>query len=261
VRQLERDVSKLQVPDPYVGHGQPVALTAALADPVEEQALHMVNTDPNRTPTFTLWANDDFFVSANGTAPSCGANPCVSPGFAWNHGDIQPEIANTWVGFVGPGVARNGIDAKTWTDHANVRPTLLALAGVSDDYGHDGRVLTEALTRQAVPPALAGAPTRTLADAYEQLNAPFGAFNQATLKASTKALASGSATSDGEYTRTEAAIQALTSRRDQLASRIKRQLDAAAFQGQRISPVQAVAEVAGAKLLDAAANALAVVTR
>jgi hypothetical protein len=261
VRQLERDIARLQVPDPYV-QGRPVQLMAALGDTVEEQTLHMVNTDPKRTPTFTLWANPDFFVSASGTTPSCGANPCVSPGFAWNHGDIQPEIANTWVGFVGPGVARNGIDDRTWTDHANVRPTLLALTGLGDDYGHDGFVLTQALTQRAIPQSLRenGPLDTALADAYEQVNAPFGEFNQATLRASTKALASGSATNDGEYTRTEAAIQALASRRDQLASQIKQQLDAAAFSGQRITPPQALAETAAARVLVVAADALAAAT-
>src|SRR6185437_16125539 len=111
-----------------------------------------------------------------------------------------------------------------------------------------------------VPPALAGAPTRTLADAYEQVNAPFGAFDQATLKASTKALASGSATDDGEYTRTEAAIQALAAKRDRLASTMKQQLDGAAFSGRRIPPAQALAETAAAKLLVAGAEALAKTT-
>ena len=28
--------------------------------------------------------------------------------FAWNHGGIQPEIRSTWLGLVGPGVAKNG---------------------------------------------------------------------------------------------------------------------------------------------------------
>jgi hypothetical protein len=263
VRQLERDVAKLQVPDPYVSNGQAVPLTVALADPVEEQTLHMVNSDPARTPTFTLWANDDFFVTSNGSAPSCGGNPCVSPGFAWNHGDIQPEIANTWVGFVGPGVAQRGVDSTTWTDHANVRPTLLALTGLTDDYAHDGFVLTQALTQQAVPQALRESLplNKALADAYEQVNAPFGEFDQATLKASTKALASGSATDDDEYTRTEAAIQALTSKRDQLASQIEGQLEGAAFSGRRIPPVQALAETAAARLLVVGADALAVATR
>src|SRR4029453_18745686 len=37
-----------------------------------------------------------------------GSTVCVNPGFAWNHGDVQEEIANTWVGLVGPGVAPGG---------------------------------------------------------------------------------------------------------------------------------------------------------
>ncbi len=32
-----------------------------MADPVEEQSLHMVNSDPDRTPTFTMFGNPDFF--------------------------------------------------------------------------------------------------------------------------------------------------------------------------------------------------------
>jgi hypothetical protein len=258
VRQLERDVAGLKVPDPYVSHGQSVPLTVDLADPVEEHTLHMVDNDPARTPTFTLWANDDFFVSAGGTNPSCGANPCVSPGFAWNHGDVQPEIANTWVGFVGPGVKRSGVDSTTWTDHTNVRPTILALLGLNDDYGHDGRVLVEGLDRRAIPQPLAEHldTTTTLAEAYAQLNAPFGSFGLDTLKASTRALASGSATDDATYTRLETAIVRLTIRRDKLAATIKEQLDEAAFEGKRIGQVQAIAEIAQAKLLIAAAKVL-----
>ena len=62
--------------------------------------------------------------------PVHAASPTLRarPGFAWNHGDIQEEIGNTWVGFVGPGVASNGVDSTTWTDHTNLRPTILALA-------------------------------------------------------------------------------------------------------------------------------------
>ena len=56
------------------------------------------------------------------------------------HGGIQPEIAQTWLGIVGPGVKAGGIDDTTWTDHTDVRPTMLALLGLEDDYTHDGRV-------------------------------------------------------------------------------------------------------------------------
>jgi len=50
--------------------------------------------------------------------------------FAWNHGDIQDEIATTWVGYVGQGVEDSGIDRRTWSDHTDVRPTILALVGL-----------------------------------------------------------------------------------------------------------------------------------
>jgi hypothetical protein len=261
VRKLERDVAGLQAPDPYVGNGSTVPMMVNMADPVEEQALHMVNTDSNRTPTFTLFGNDDFFFSTSdpsfGSPNQCaGVHLCVEPGFAWNHGDVQQEIGNTWAGFVGPGVAHRGIDSQTWTDHTNLRPTILALAGLKDDYQHDGRVLVEALQTGAMPAALRSPITRQLGRIYEQLNAPFGQFGQDTLAASTRAVASGSATDDSQYTRTEAAIASLTAKRDALARKISAQLDAAAFAHQPVPPLQAILEYAEASLLIARAHAL-----
>jgi hypothetical protein len=73
------------------------------------------------------------------------ASDCIDYHFAWSHGDIQQEIANTWVGFVGPGDKQGGADSETWTDHTNVRPTILTLLGLKDDYLQDGRVLIEGL--------------------------------------------------------------------------------------------------------------------
>src|SRR5207302_62883 len=55
VRKLERDVAAVNVNDPYAGKSIP--LMVSLADPTEMRALHMVNADPSRTPTFTLFAN------------------------------------------------------------------------------------------------------------------------------------------------------------------------------------------------------------
>ena len=34
----------------------------------------------------------------------------VNNGFAWDHGYYAPEIDNTWLGIVGPGVANKGVD-------------------------------------------------------------------------------------------------------------------------------------------------------
>jgi hypothetical protein len=262
VRKLERDVASLEAPDPYVAGGQPVSMLENMADPVEEHTLHMVDSDSNRTPTFTLFGNDDFFFTTSdplfGSPNQCaGVHLCAVPSFAWNHGDVQQEIGNTWAGLVGPGVADRGLDAQTWTDHTNLRPTILALTGLTDDYAHDGRVLVEALRPTAIPPSLRSPLVRSLGRVYEQLNAPFGAFGQDTLAASTRALHSGSATDDSAYTRTEARIEVLTTTRDALARRIAGELDAAAFAHRSVPPLRAILQNAQAHILIAEARALA----
>ena len=52
--------------------------------------------------------------------------PLVGTGFAWNHGDIQPEIARTFIGIVGPGVRNLGVTEPRdfFTDPVNLRPTM-----------------------------------------------------------------------------------------------------------------------------------------
>lgn len=254
VRKLERDVGNLSSLDPYAAGGPAsVPLTQALADPVEEQTLHMINADPNRTPTFTMFGNPDFFFQLSN--PCTGVATCVSPAFAWNHGDIQQEIGNTWVGMVGPGIDRNGVDSTTWTDHTNLRPTILSLTGLKDDYASDGHVIVQALDRRALPNALAGSIVPKLEDAYEQVNAPFGQFAVATLKASTVALESNTA-GDATYTSIESSIQSLTSQRDALATLIKSALNAAAFNGTAINPSQAQSWIDQANQLITQAQAL-----
>jgi hypothetical protein len=245
VRKFERDVGAAQAIDPYVSASTPTTVAVALADPIGEKALHMVNSDPQRTPTFTLFGNPDFFITTSDTActfvrpaPAGTVVPnCISPGFAWNHGDVQPEIATNWLGLVGPGVKRTGIDSKTWTDHTNVRPTILALAGLKDDYVNDGRVLIEALRSDALPRSLRShrETLLELGAVYEQVNAAFGAFGQDLLTASTRALKTGSATDDSTYTSIESSIESLTTQRDALTIQIKGALNAAAFDGQPLN--------------------------
>jgi hypothetical protein len=232
LRQFERNVAAAQAIDPYVS-SSPTPVMEAIVDTVGEQALHMVNSDPRRTPNFTLFANPDYFLKTTNTnCPDSShvAAVCIDYHFAWSHGDIQPDIGTTWVGFVGPGI-QDGIDSMTWTDHTNVRPTILSLAGLKDDYLHDGRVLIEALETKATPPTLIAHPetVRRLGDVYEQLNAPFGEFSESVLKASTKAVASGTPGDDSHYAAVETSLADLTSQRNSLASKIKTALDAAAF--------------------------------
>ena len=157
LRKLEQDAGAATLPDPYKGGAQtPIAFR--LADTVEENTLHMVNSDPKRTPSFTMFGDDDFFFQignvCKGPSPDPGVPECVNSSFAWNHGDSQDEIGNTWFGMVGPGVDRNGIDNKTWTDHVDLRPTINALLGLQDNYTDDGRVVTQVLDHKAIPKGL-----------------------------------------------------------------------------------------------------------
>ncbi len=243
VRQLERESAQLSWLNPYTGQVQ-TDITQALADPVTEKTLHMITADPARTPTFTLFADPDWFFFASNNPATC-ATPAAcafipartTQSFAWNHGDIQDEIASTWVGYVGPGVRNMGTMDAVWTDHTDVRPTMLALLGLTDDYVHDGRVVAEPLYAWAVPQQLRAhrAAWLALASAYKQLNAPFGTFSMAALKVSTAALASGSPTDDGTYTHLSGQIADWTAARNALAAQIKALLDSSAFAGRAIN--------------------------
>jgi hypothetical protein len=241
-RNFGRALGRLTAVSPYTGKTDNVS--AALADPVGMKALHMVTADPQRTPTLVMFAHPDYFLftgAANCTSP-CVTVPTTPPTntFAWNHGGIQPEIATTWLGMVGPGVRHNG-DDTTWADHTDVRPTMLNLVGLSDTYVHDGRVLIGQLDAWAVPQTLRAhrETLRRLGEVYKQLNAPFGEFGMSTLDASTRAIKGGSASDDSTYTSIENRILSLTTARDQLASQIRAALDHAAFDGQAINEQRA----------------------
>src|SRR2546423_683738 len=177
LRQMERDVLGLNAIDPYVS-SSPLPVFQRMADSVDEKTLHMENSDKNRTPSFTGFADPNYFITAANSGPNCGSNPCIDYHFAWSHGDIQSVIATTWMGMVGPGVQKSGVDPSTWTDHANVRPTMLSLLGLHDDYTHDGHVIIQALTTKATPqtPIAHRETVRRLSNVYEHVNAPLGRF-------------------------------------------------------------------------------------
>jgi hypothetical protein len=229
-RNFGRALSKLTAVNPITGASN--NLNVAVADPVGMKALHMITADPQRTPTLTWFAHPDYFFFA--AAANC-ALPCVfipPPSnftFAWNHGSIDPEIATTFLGIVGPGVRNNGDDA-TWADHTDERATMLSLLGLSDTYAHDGRVLVDQLYDWAVPQSLRAhrETVRRLGEVYKQLNAPFGTFSMNMLALSNRAISSGSPASDGTYATLEGQIQTLTSQRDALAKQIRAGLNGAA---------------------------------
>lgn len=255
-RQLARDLGGLTITNPLTGATDKVAYQ--LADSVEEKILHFVSADAARTPTLTAFSGEDEYVG--GGAPNCNRS-CVytSSGYAWNHGGIWPDMQNIWAGYVGPGVRNRGLDTRTWSDQTDMRPTVLALAGLHDDYAVDGRVLVEDLKPSALPQSLRAhhATVLTLGQVYKQILAADGQFAQDTLAASTKALTSGSAGDDSRYTRTEDALNALDTARNLLADRIGSQLLGAAFDGRPVDERSAQALIFGAELLLVAAHALA----
>ncbi|PYX39200.1 MAG: hypothetical protein DMG81_09880 [Acidobacteria bacterium] len=209
--------------------GNTDTLTKFLADPVEMKLLHMVTADPARTPTLVMFGDPNYFFFAG--APNC-TSPCVTelPGFAWNHGDVQRDITTTWLGIVGPGVKRQGVTGEVWSDHTDIRPTILSLVGLTDDYSHDGRTLAEVMRDNALPTGVRRNPLAftLLARAYKQINAPVGQFGRTTLAVSTSALAGD----DTTYNNLENRLTTLGSRRDALAAQIIQKLEAAEFNNQ-----------------------------
>ena len=254
VRNLERATGSLTAFNPYTNTTQPI--TNYLADPTEEAILHMVNADPARTPTFAMFARPDYFLQAG--SPNCNS-PCISvnPRFAYNHGDYAAEINTNWTGFVGPGVKNLGLDGSqpadgpssagansgqvtvpdsdtsgTWVDETDIRPTLIYLAGLIDDYEHDGRVITQILSDPNA--ALSGPGVAQLGACYKQLNSSVGQFGTDTLIASTAGIESNSP-GDATYLHIEHRLSTLNSARDNLAATIKGELEAAAFSNQAIN--------------------------
>jgi hypothetical protein len=154
------------------------------------------------------------------------------PGFAWNHGDVQPEITNTWLAMVGPGIDDEGVDKTTFSDHTDVRPTMLTLLGLKDDYSHDGRALVEEFEGWAQPSAVKKSDNFVaLARALKKITAPVGPLGLASLHASTVALESGNAGDDSKYTSIEIQLASFTTQRDALVAQILPLLEAAELDG------------------------------
>jgi hypothetical protein len=163
----------------------PDTLSVFLPDQAVMNVLHMVTSVPDRTPTFTMFGNPNYFnqvaTASQGHATTCPtASACVfeSPAFAWNHGDVQSDITTTWFGMAGPGVSSIGRNDSVFSDHTDLRPTVLALLGLTDDYVSDGRVLMEFVAPELVPDRHQYV---NLAQVYKQINAPLGKLGLATL--------------------------------------------------------------------------------
>jgi hypothetical protein len=215
LRDFERTAANLKAFDPYVDATQLTPVGRFLVDAPTLKALHMIDADSQRTMSFTMFSQPDYYFQT--TTPCSGkAQGCVNDGFAWIHGDYSNDIGQTWLGLVGPEVANDGLDTTTWTDHTDIVPTTNGLLGLTPDYQPDGRVITQVL---ASPDAQGGngRSLTELGDLYKQLNAPYGDFAHSLIVASTNGIKADDAT----YLRTEQQIQALAAQRDALAQRMK----------------------------------------
>ena len=259
VRQLERNLGKVTAVDLTFNPPQTVPLFVAWADRAAMKLLHMVTGDPSRTPTVTPFAYPDFFLSATSAATPApclptdtGNNRCTfqNPGFAWNHGGVDPAIARTWRGMVGPGVPAIGIDPRTWMDHTDLRPTVLMLAGINGDYVHDGRAIVEHIAHSALPRQVAHHKEEfvELARVYKQLTAPFGKVGMAVVPLATSAVLSD-APGDNRYLGYVARLQDYTARRDAVAVAIRTMLDDVSFKGAAFNTSQSGKLVRQAKRL------------
>ena len=274
VRTFEHAVAGLTAANPYTGTTQKI--DNYLADPTEEAILHFVNADPARTPTLAMFARPDYYLQ---TGPAACSGACVqqNTGFAWDHGDYAAEIDTNYAGFVGPGVRQLGLDGPSasqgttssgpesgqievaqdhfpgpWVDETDIRPTIMYLTGLRDDYVADGRVITQILGHPNR--ALAAPGVTSLGECYKQLNSSVGDFGAATLQADTDAIDSSSP-GDQVYVRTDQALRGLEVARDRLAGQIKGELAAAAFAGRPVAGVDR--QVAACRLIIRGAERLA----
>ena len=242
-RTMAHDLDALTAVNPITGNTD--KLSFRLADQAEMKLLHMVTASPARTPSLTMFGDDDYFFSndtTNANVPCTSSPACISvpvapvppttATFAWNHGDVQKQITRSWFAAVGPGVRHLGRHDAVFSDHTDVRPTMMALLGLKDSYVHDGRVLAEWLESSALPQGIKQRQEDfiELAEDYKQLNAPLGKLGRKSLVYANRSITSDDKTY-GKYLKT---IADITGQRDALASQIKSVLNDAAFNHQPV---------------------------
>jgi hypothetical protein len=158
---------------------------------------------------------------------------------------------------VGPGIDQVGVDNVTWSDHTDIRPTMMVLLGLQDDYPHDGRALFEGFNGWAIPAAAKkNGSFIPLGQALKQIDAPVGSLGLASLQASTAGLKSNDA-GDATYIKVETQLASFTTRRDALTAQILPLLEGAEFNNQPITQQQAQPLIKQAEELVAEVQAFA----
>ena len=215
-------------------------------------------------PTFTMFGNDNYFIPVASNAAGHGTTarnrpPASSegPGFAWNHGDFQKDITRTWFGHGGSRRRKQlGRFDGIFSDHTDLRPTVMAVLGLKDSYVHDGRVLVENLEAHALPDFLRDSSFAytALAQAYKEINATKGPLGVNSLFAANQAITSDDAT----YGKFLTKIGTITDERNALAGQMIALLNGAAFNNKPVRFDATTLElIVKAQLLNAKVQALA----
>ena len=122
-----------------------------------------------------------------------------------------------------------------FSDHTDLRPTVMTLLGLTDDYVVDGRVLIEFIEAHGAAARMHSHEFISLAQVYKQINAPVGVLGLAALKYANTAITSN----DAAYSNYLNTIAGITSQRNDLAAQMIQLLNGAAFAGQSINGAQA----------------------
>ncbi len=184
--------------------GAALAKRGALAVATREamKALHLASGADARTPALMAFSEPD----ATYTRGACAT--CAR----WNHGTIHPDIADIWLGLVGPGLRAGPLDA--YTDHVDIVPTIRALLGLPPAPDVDG---VSIVTGDA-----------QLRDAFKQLNAPHGKLAASILRISTRGVVGGAAV----RTAADARIRDLATKRDALVTDVRAALESGTSAGE-----------------------------
>ena len=177
----------------------------AIATKAAMKAVHIPTSDA-RTPTYVAFSDPDFYFN-RGACSNCGR---------WNHGTINPDINDFWIGFVGAGVKPGKLGA--FTDHPDIVATVRYALGVPPTPDLDGVPVFPALSRRTSDDVLAAR------DAYKQVNAPLGSFGAAILKLSTAGVRGG----PDARTKADARIVDLVARRDAIVTELRGAIDGSA---------------------------------
>src|SRR6185437_4852353 len=97
LRAFEQKAANLKAFDPYIDSTKLTPVARYLVDEPTLKALHMINADPARNMSFTMFSQPDYFFSTSSCLKNNPAQGCLNDSFAWIHGDYSNDIGQTWL--------------------------------------------------------------------------------------------------------------------------------------------------------------------